>query len=148
MKEINLSNSYLKFIVDDEDAGKVSIHSWNISDKDGGSYTIKSQINNTTVTLNRYILNYYGDLEIDHKNRNYFDFRKENLRLATGSQNCANRAVPIHNTSGYRGVIWKEKNKKWEAFIGFKGRRIYLGIFSNKEDAARCRDKAAKKYFG
>lgn len=35
------------------------------------------------------------------------------------------------NTSGFVGVRWNERLKKWSANIG----RVYLGVFSNKDDA-------------
>jgi hypothetical protein len=46
------------------------------------------------------------------------------------------------NTSTYMGVSWKEEEKKWEAYTRFQGRKIHLGYFQVREDAARVVDRA------
>ena len=40
------------------------------------------------------------------------------------------------NTSGVKGVSQK-KNKDWVSYIYFKGRRIHLGTFRDKQDAKK-----------
>lgn len=85
---------------------------------------------------------------LDHKNRNPYDNRIANLRLATGSQNNANCNPRKHNKSGYKGVSWNARHKKWYAFITVNGRAKYLGHFTDKAEAARAYDKAARKAFG
>lgn len=52
------------------------------------------------------------------------------------------------NSSGIVGVSFHKKNNKWEARITFNGKRIYLGLYANKLDAARVYSEAVKKYFG
>lgn len=82
--------------------------------------------------------------EVDHINRDPLDNHWENLRLANRSQNGANRNLPRNNTSGYRGVSWHKKTKKWR--VTLSGR--HCRVFGNKEDAAHCYDKIAKELFG
>lgn len=36
---------------------------------------------------------------------------------------------------------------RWRAYIGHKGKQIFLGEFSSKEDAIRARKEGEKKYF-
>ena len=43
---------------------------------------------------------------VDHINRDSLDNQDFNLRLATCSQNQANREVNKNNTSGFKGVSW------------------------------------------
>lgn len=50
------------------------------------------------------------------------------------------------NKSGYKGVAWIESRKKWRAYIGFKGKQIFLGNYDNKDDAIAARKKAEEKY--
>lgn len=51
--------------------------------------------------------------------------------------------VSKNNTSGYRGVA--EKRDKWQAYISYSGKRIPLGDFETKEQAAKARKKAEQK---
>ncbi|MWV44930.1 HNH endonuclease [Paenibacillus sp. HJL G12] len=51
------------------------------------------------------------------------------------------------NKSGHKGVRWNESRQKWTAHIGFKGKQISLGYFSEKEDAIKARKRAEEKYF-
>jgi hypothetical protein len=48
------------------------------------------------------------------------------------------RVVPKNNTSGYRGVSWHARLKKWIAQIRIDNRLIHLGYFPNRLEAARA----------
>jgi|SRR6266850_2799308 len=82
----------------------------------------------------------------DHKNHDTLDNRRENLRKCTRSQNCRNARIRRDNTSGFKGVGWHERIKKWEARIVVNKKQKYLGVFASKEDAARAYDIAAEVY--
>lgn len=86
----------------------------------------------------------YG--KIDHKNRNKSDNRIENLRNANSEQNAQNRTKNIKNTSGYKGVVWHKRDKKWQAAITIKGKCIHLGYYENAESAYLAYVEASKKY--
>src|SRR5437879_12879405 len=64
---------------------------------------------------------------VDHINGNKLDNRWCNLREATMAQNKANEGLRSSNTSGWKGVSWHKKAKKWSAQIGDTGG--YLGLF-------------------
>ena len=86
--------------------------------------------------------------QVDHIDRNTVDDRIENLRLATSSQNQANRSKPKGTySSEYKGVCWNKQNKKWQAYIKVNGKPIHLGYFIEEFEAAIAYDKAAKEYF-
>lgn len=82
------------------------------------------------------------DMQVDHKNQNRIDNRRFNLRLATRSQNQANKGVPVNNTSKYKGVTFN--TGRWEARIRYQGKRLYLGRFTNPLDAAMMYDAASR----
>jgi hypothetical protein len=89
-----------------------------------------------------------GKLEIDHINKNRLDNRKKNLRFCTRSENLYNKTTNKNNTSGYKGVVWDNQRRKWCASISIERRRINLGFFQNKEEAAKVYNEAALKYHG
>lgn len=51
-------------------------------------------------------------------------------------------------TSRFRGVCWNKKNRRWQAAINAGGKYIYLGSYTDEEDAARAFDKEAIKQRG
>lgn len=107
-----------------------------------------THINHKQINIHNLILVKKDGLMIDHINRNTLDNRKCNLRYATYSQNSINRKLQKNNTSGYRGVHWFKITKKWKAKITCNKKRIYLGYYKSKIEAAKAYNKAAKKYFG
>ena len=86
--------------------------------------------------------------ETDHINGNKIDNRRNNLRIVTHSQNQINRKMPQNNTSGFKGVCWDKIKQKWRADIKLNYKRIFLGNFKNKSEAARAYNKMAEKLYG
>lgn len=86
--------------------------------------------------------------QVDHKNLNPLDNRRENLRLATHSNNMRNRGLQINNTSGFMGVTFRKKRNKYESQITFNGKSIHLGHFDDAISAANAYDEAARKFHG
>lgn len=58
------------------------------------------------------------------------------------------RKLNRNNTSGVKGVYWSEREQRWIAKIGIKGKSITLGRFATKEPAIQARLAAEKQYFG
>ena len=103
----------------------------------------------TIVSLHRLILNSPPNLLVDHKNGHTLDNRRENLRLATHSQNVQNKCKTQSKTSSkYIGVCLEKRRGRWEVRIRHQGKAIWIGRFINEIDAAKAYDAAAKKYHG
>jgi len=86
--------------------------------------------------------------EIDHRDLDRANNRWSNLREATHAENCRNVLKRKNNKSGFKGVNWCKQVKKWVAKIRVNNKRIFLGAFSNKEEAAAAYECASKKYYG
>lgn len=85
---------------------------------------------------------------IDHINQNGLDNRWCNLRQATKSQNMINKKKIRRNKSGYNGVTWHKKAKKYEAYVTHKRKKYYIGLFTDIKEAAQKRDDKAVELFG
>jgi len=88
------------------------------------------------------------DKVMDHINGNRLDNRIENLRIATRSQNGANRKYQTNNTSGYRGVHWVKADKIWRASIKVNNKVKQLGRYKTAEEASEVYELAADLLFG
>lgn len=71
---------------------------------------------------------------IDHINGNTSDNRIANLRDLPRRGNQQNVTKRKDNTSGFLGV--SAFRGKWKAQINHRGRKVYLGIYDDPEDAA------------
>jgi hypothetical protein len=137
-------------LVDDEDFERVSKYKWSVNIKRGKKYA-QAHVEGETIELHRLIMRLTrGDgKEVDHINVDGgLDCRKINLRLATRSQNAANRPKNRGTYSSiYKGVYEKTRTR-WIAHIKVMGKTIWLGSYKTEEEAARAYDRAAIKYFG
>lgn len=85
--------------------------------------------------------------QIDHINGVRHDNRFKNLRAVTQLENAQNKQHKFKtNTSGYRGVCWNARSKKWQATISVNSKTIYIGVFSNPENAHLAYLNAKKVY--
>jgi hypothetical protein len=137
-----------------EDYNLVSKHTWyedRYTRKDGsqGSYAFTKvcvEGKKQEIRMHRLILGFPVG-SVDHANRDGLDNRRENLRLADGTQQCANRAF-TGGSSKYKGVSFEVSSGKWKARIGVRGKYIYLGRYKSEKEAALAYDAAANFYFG
>lgn len=80
-----------------------------------------------------YVYGKWPDKDLDHINRNPSDNRIANLREATTRENQLNTTP---GKSGVKGVAWNTRCQKWSAQLWVKGRRVFLGLYTNVADAA------------
>lgn len=84
--------------------------------------------------------------QIDHINHNRGDNRISNLRNTTPLGNARNKSLCSDNKSGFHGVSWHKRDKRWRATIVVNKVQIHLGNYLNKEDAVLARLRAEKFY--
>ena len=114
--------------------------------KDKG-YSISFQGKYPTIRLHRLVCP--ATIEqpvIDHINGNPLDFRRENLRPVTISQNQQNRSKCIGKTSSFYKGVYKAKDW-WFARLGGRKLCANLGLWKNEEEAARAYDIAAIYFY-
>lgn len=104
--------------------------------------------NRKTMPMHRVILGATHGTEIDHKNGDGLDNRRENLRFCTHSQNTRNKCISKNNSCGLKGVWWDTQRCLWATQITLDGVRHCLGRFATAEDAARAYDAAAIRLHG
>ncbi len=77
--------------------------------------------------------------------------RKERDNFYVGGTDILNlvqNGERSNNTSGCKGVSWDCSVNLWKAYIGFKGKRYYLGASADLEKAVELRKTAEKKMHG
>lgn len=85
---------------------------------------------------------------IDHINGIKNDNRWCNLREVSIYENNLNVGKQSNNTSGYKGVSFYKKHKKWAAICSVKGKQNFLGFFNTALDASKAYIDFAKKHHG
>ena len=98
------------------------------------------------VKMHRAVMNTPENLETDHINRDTLDNQRENLRVVNAHQNQRNTKTSVKNTSGFKGVYWDKKYKKWCARITFYGKRIFGGGYKDIVDAANAYERLIQTY--
>jgi hypothetical protein len=86
-----------------------------------------------------------GQLDIDHKNHGG---PLDTLRVATRSQNNANKKRSNTSTARFKGVYKEKRSKKWLAKISVNNKCVYLGSYSTQVEAAWVYNQAAVEHFG
>ena len=82
---------------------------------------------------------------IDHIDGNNLNNKIANLRLSEAHENAQNVKVSKANTSGITGVSWCKNCQKWNAYIGYKNKRVSAGYFDSLDDAKSARFQLKQK---
>lgn len=101
-----------------------------------------------SLKIHRVILDAPEGVNVDHMNNDPLDNRKSNLRLCSQMDNSKNQKLSIKNTSGYKGVSYDKRVKKYEAYVKSDYKRYQVGYFDDPREAAIARDKKALELHG
>lgn len=149
-REVPLANG-LVALVDPGDYRRVMKHRWyalrTSKTKCYAGFATEIDGRRRTVYLHRFLMEPEGRLQVDHRNGNGLDCTRDNLRVATSSQNNCNRKS-ARGSSKYKGVTFDKKSGKWRASIKLNKKQMHLGTFANEADAAIAYDKAAMSLHG
>lgn len=94
-----------------------------------------------------YVHGHWPESKLDHIDTNKVNNAISNLRLASPSQNSANRKVGSDNKLGIKGVRLHECGR-YVARIMVRGEAKYLGLYPTKEAAFSAYEEAAVSAFG
>lgn len=149
MKEIILTRNQVT-IVDDRDYEKLNRHKWYAYHNGYKFYAVRwSKVSEgwlprKMIFMHREILQTPSNMETDHISGSSLDNRRGNLRVATRSENAAN----VRRKTGYKGLCWDKRRKKFMAYIQKECKSKFLGYFETRDEAAIAHNKAAKTIHG
>ena len=150
MKQIPLTQGKVA-LVNDEDYDWLNQWKWHAYKNHSTYYAGRNSKprGNSTIHMHRVILGLTkGDGKItDHINRDGLDNRRANLRVVDYVISNRNHSGRKNNTSGHNGVHWHKQCRKWRAEIKVNSKRIYLGLFSNINDAIDARKQGELEYW-
>lgn len=137
----------LSTLVDEADYDYLNSFRWCLADS-RWNYYVAGYVNGSKQSLHRFILNAPPGTQVDHVNHNGLDNRRCNIRLASASQNAANRR-PQSGSSRFKGVTRSgSKLPLWRVYITANRKRLYLGTFADEIEAAKAYDAKAKELYG
>lgn len=140
-------NTGQEIIFDDEDYELIKSNCYFKSSNRKQIYLSRAN-NKKLIKLENFILNLDGKKYIKHKNKNYLDFRKNNLIVKTKSQVHAKSKKPKNNKTGYKGIWWDEVNKKFSVRIKCNYKNYWGGRHLFLIDAIKAFNKLSIKHFG
>lgn len=145
MMTIKLTQGKVAFI-DDCDFQEISAYKWHALTDGYNWYAARKRDGKQFRMHNQLMVPPVGCF-VDHLDGNGLNNQRRNMRVCSHAQNMANTKKKKNNKSGFKGVCWKKKNKKWVSQIK-SGRVIHLGLFTDKIEAAMAYDEAALRIHG
>lgn len=90
-----------------------------------------------------YVYGKWSDKHVSAIDGDYLNLRIDNYREETAAS-IAWRGVRRSGSSGIKGVSWDKSKNKWLAYITRDYRRVHLGRYDTKEQAAEAYKRAAE----
>ena len=156
MKLIYLGGKYGSIVgnyaqVSDEDYEELNQYKWYAQQPRKEKLYAVRMVNRKLIKMHRIILKLTSsDSQGDHIDGNGLNNQRNNLRIATHSQNMANRKANKRGISKYLGVSARKRNgqiKYWQAQCCSSGIK-YTKIYKTEVEAAVSYNEMALKYHG
>ena len=149
MKKINLTKEKYS-LISDIDFKKINHYKWYAHWGGNTFYAVRNfRMKNgkrKMIMMHRVIMKPPSNKEIDHIDGDGLNNQRNNLRICSHKQNLRNQGIPKNNTSGFKGVVWDKRDRRWRAQIRVNYKNIRLGSFKSKIEAHKEVVKAYKKY--
>jgi hypothetical protein len=151
MREIQLTQGKVAQ-VDDGDYEWLNQWKWSAQEssrKDGIHFYATSKMGTGKPHyMHRVILNAPDGILVDHYDNDGLNNQRNNIRLATNSQNVTNSVKGTRRSSKYKGVSWNARDKIWQSHICLNGHPKNLGNYKAERDAAEVYNVWAIECFG
>lgn len=121
---------------------------WRMRGPTNRKYVGRRSGRSSTIYLHRAVMGeILAGMEVDHRNDNTFDNRRENLRVCSKAGNAHNQRKQRRNTlSQYKGV--SKSKGQWRSYIRFLSKHHDIGTFDSEVLAAQAYDREARRLFG
>ena len=165
---INVLDSHAEIVIDSKKYGtkiclidlfdvgsckKVTWHIWHSKENDSfyvSGYILNSDgKRNKSIQLHRYLLEPSESLVVDHINHNTLDNRRNNLRIASTTQNKQNllKCQSNNKSSGIKNVYWDKEYSKWRVALRINRVLKSFGRYHSIVEAEMVAIEARRKYF-
>jgi len=140
-------------LVDEEDFEEIARHTWRPLWSGSAWYVARSAKTGgrwQNVFMHRVITHAPRGVQVDHRNGDGLDNRRENLRLASSQQNARNRKHRSDSRLPFKGITFDPRSRfrPWRARITVAGANTASRSFATAEEAAREYDRMARERFG
>ncbi len=147
MKKIKLTRGKYA-LVDDEDFDWLNQWKWRYHSNGYAARSLKRIEGKRPLEyMHRVVLGVRKGQETDHINRNRLDNQRSNLRFSDRVKNMHNIGLRPWNKSGFAGVWWHKQTQKWATTTRVKYKRVWLGLFKSKEEAAEVYKNAVERLY-
>jgi hypothetical protein len=95
-----------------------------------------------TIWIHRFLMDAPQGLDVDHRNHDTLDNRRENLRVSTRSGNGMNRkGAASHSKTRQRGICHYPSRGKFILQLTINGKRRTVGYFATIDEAIAVRNQ-------